>query len=190
VAPNVVSIGVVNSSGARQPTLDPTGAPAAFVYNSSANPPQYQLNLSTQGYAAGTYQLFINSNLFPQLTETFTVAASGPFVTFGLASQNPYSIATGSGGSYIVTVNFVNRGNVTVNSCTVTGGTLGSASMTSFTGGPCTNVLPGQGFTFNVTFPSSAGAAGAGVPLQLKGTYTAGTLNGNWSQTFRKVVLP
>ncbi len=190
VAPNVVSIGVINSSGVRQPTLDPTGAPAAFVYNSSANPPQYQLNLSTQGYAAGTYQLFINSNLFPQLVESFTVTASGPFVTFGLASQNPYSIATGSGGSYIVTVNFVNKGNVTVNSCTVTGGTLGSASMASFTGGPCTNVAPGQGFTFNVTFPGSAGTAGAGVPLQLKGTYTAGTLNGNWSQTFRKVVLP
>ncbi len=190
VSPNVVSIGVLNSSGVRQPTLDPTGAAASFVYNSSANPPQYQLNLSTQGYAAGTYQLFINSNLFSQLTESFTVTASGPFVSFGLASQNPYSIATGSGGSYIVTVNFVNKGNVTVSSCTLTGGTLGSASMTSFTGGPCTNVLPGLGFTFNVTFPSSAGAGGAGVPMQLKGTYTAGTLSGNWSETFRKVILP
>ncbi len=190
VAPNVVTIGVVNSAGVKQATLDPSGAAAAFVYNASANPPQYQLNLSTQGYAPGTYQLFINSNLFSQLVESFTVTAAGPFVSFGLASQNPYSIATGSGGSYIVTINFVNIGNVTVSSCTLTGGTLGSASMTSFTGGPCTNVLPGSGFTFSATFPSSAGAAGAGVAMQVKGTYTAGTLNGNWTQTFRKVVLP
>jgi YVTN family beta-propeller protein len=191
VAPNVVSIGVVNSSGVHQPALDPaTGVTALFVYNSSANPPQYQLNLSTQGYAPGTYQLFINSNLFTQLVESFTVTAAGPFVTFGLPSQNAYSIAKGSGGSYLVTVNFVNKGNVTVNSCTLTSGTLGSAAMTSYSMGPCTNVVPGQSFTLNVTFPSSAGAGGAGVPLQLKGTYTAGTLSGNWSETFRKIVLP
>ena len=190
VAPNVVSIGVLNSSGVAQPTLDPSGAAAAFVYNPGANPPQYQLNLSTQGYAPGTYQLFINSNLFPQLVQNFTVTAAGPFVSFGLASQNPYSIAKNSQGNFVVTVNFVNRGNLTVSSCTLTGGTLGSAAMSSFTGGPCTNLLPGQGFTFNVTFPSSAGAGGAGVPLQLKGTYTAGTLNGNWSETFRRIVLP
>jgi len=191
VTPNVVSIGVLNSSGVRQPALDPaTGVTALFVYNSSANPPQYQLNLSTQGYAPGTYQLFINSNLFPQLVQTFTVTAAGPFVTFGLASQNSHSVALGSGGSYLVTVNFVNKGNVTVNSCTLTSGTLGSAAMASYTMGPCTNVVPGQGFTLNVTFPSSAGAGGAGVPLLLKGTYTAGTLNGNWSETFRRIVLP
>jgi len=89
-----------------------------------------------------------------------------------------------------VTVNFVNKGNVTVNSCTLTSGTLGSAAMTSYSMGPCTNVVPGQSFTLNVTFPSSAGAGGEGVPLQLKGTYTAGTLSGNWSETFRKIVLP
>jgi hypothetical protein len=92
VAPNVVAIGVVNSSGVRQPTLDPTtGVAAVFVYNSSANPPQYQLNLSTQGYAAGTYQLFINSNLFPQLTESFTVTQAAPLVTVS-SSVNPSNL--------------------------------------------------------------------------------------------------
>jgi len=188
--PNAVSMGVVNSAGVRQPVLTTVGLVPAFTYNASAVPPQYQLVFNTAGYAPGTYTLFISSNLFPQQTQTFTISASPAGPGISPTPTNAFSITKNAGGIYIATVNLYNSGNVTIDSCTLTGATLGAASLTTFAGGPCINLVPGQAFTLNLTFPGSAGADGVGVPLKLQGTYTAGKTTGNWGVSFRSALLP
>jgi YVTN family beta-propeller protein len=188
-APNAVSIGVVNSTGVRQSVLTTAGVAPVFVYNTNATPPQYQLVFSTTGYAPGTYTLFINSNLFPQQSQTFTISSSAAQPGIGPQPTNAFTITKDSNGNYVAAVNLINSGNVTLDSCTLTGGTLGAASLAS-SSGSCTSLVPGQPFGFKLTFPSSAGADGASVPLKLQGTYTAGTTTGNWGVSFRSATLP
>jgi YVTN family beta-propeller protein len=188
--PNAVAIGVVNSAGVRQPVLTTGGVNPVFTYNAAATPPQYQLVFNTVGYAPGTYTVYISSNLFPQQTQTFTISSST--VGFGISPTptSAVSMAKSASGNYIATVNLYNSGNVTIDSCTLISATLSAASLTSFTGGPCINIIPGQVFSLALTFPTSAGADVANVPLKLLGTYTAGKTSGNWGVSFRSVTLP
>ncbi|HKM67458.1 MAG TPA: choice-of-anchor D domain-containing protein [Candidatus Acidoferrum sp.] len=188
--PNAVSVGVVNSNGVRQSVLTTGGVAPVFTYNAAATPPQYQLVFNTTGYAPGTYTLFINSNLFPQLSQTFTISSSAPQAGVGPQPTNPFTITKDGNGNYIVALTLINSGNVTLDSCTLTGGTLGAASLSSVTGGSCALVTPGQPFSFSLAFPGSAGADGASVPLRTQGIYTVGSTSGNWGITIRSAKLP
>ncbi len=189
--PNAVSIGVINSTGVRQSVLTTAGVAPVFVYNTSVTPPQYQLVFNTAGYAPGTYTLFINSNLFSQLSQTFTISSSAPQAGVGPQATSTFSIAKDANGDYVATVNLINNGNLTLDSCALSTATLGAASAVSFTGSPQTNVVPGQAFSFVLKFPSSAGADNATVPMQLHGTFiTGGTTTGGWTLAFRSAKLP
>ena len=85
----------------------------------------------------------------------------------------------------------VNHGNISVDTLTLTGATLGTTPLSGFTG-PATihNLAPGQTAQFTINFPKSAGPGNTVVPLRLQGTYGAGTTIGNWTLSFRGVKLP
>jgi hypothetical protein len=183
-APNAVSIGLANASGARLPALGPDGSPAAFTFNTGSQ--QYVLSLATQALPPGVYTLFINSNLFVQQSTAFTITAPSPVVII-LAAANP-TITKGT-GTYVVPLTVMNHGNISVGTLSLTKATLGGQAALSFSG-PDSNVMPGANATFTLTFPSSAGADGKGVPLIVNGNYFAGSLSGTWTVGFRSVTLP
>jgi hypothetical protein len=88
-APNAVSMGVVDSNGVRMPTLAPNGSSAAFIYDPKLS--AYTLTLATQSYPPGTYTLFVNSDLFPQQSTTFTITA-GAAASITATGGGPQSI--------------------------------------------------------------------------------------------------
>jgi hypothetical protein len=186
ISPNAVSIGLANVSGARLPALAPDGTPATFTFNTSSQ--QYVLSLATQALPPGVYTLFVNSNLFVQQSASFTITAPPPVVTISTPAANPFTITKGT-GTYVVALTVVNNGNVPVGTLSLVKGTLGGQAALSFSG-PVSNVMPGARATFTLTFPSTAGADGKGVPLTINGQYLAGALSGTWAAGFRSVTLP
>jgi hypothetical protein len=185
-SPNAVSIGLANASGARFAALAPDGTPAAFTFNSTSQ--QYVLTLATQALPPGVYTLFVNSNLFVQQSTTFTITAPPPMVTIGTPAANPFTITKGT-GTYVFALTVVNNGNVPVGTLSLVKATLGGQAALSLSG-PASNVMPGASATFTLTFPSSAGADGRGVPFTVNGTYAAGSLSGTWTAGFRSATLP
>jgi hypothetical protein len=94
-------------------------------------------------------------------------------------------------GHFVVTVTITNQGNVTVDSLQIglAGTALGTASLSSLPA-PITNLAPGASATVTLTFPiTSALSTVTSAALKIGGTYSAGTLSGNWSVTFRSVTL-
>jgi Beta-propeller repeat len=117
--------------------------------------------------------------------------SSPPFVSIGPSPQSPYVLAKDSNGNYIATITVVNHGNISVDTLTLTGATLGTTPLSGFTGSATIhNLAPGQTAQFTINFQKSAGADNAVVPLKLQGTYGAGTTTGNWTLSFRGVKLP
>jgi hypothetical protein len=123
-------------------------------------------------------------------TAVFQVAVTPqPFVSFGGSPQTP--VQRDSAGNFLVNVSVTNQGNVTVNSFKVSAVTtaLGTTAP-SLSPAAVTNLAPGASTTITLTFPKTAASASAtSAPLKVGGTYTAGSLSGNWTLTFRSVAL-
>ena len=110
-------------------------------------------------------------------------------VNFGGSVQQP--LINDGNGHFVATVTITNQGNVTVDSAQIvaTTTTLSTASLSS-PPAPITNLTPGAIATVTLTFPiTSALSTATSAPLRINGTYSAGTLSGNWSVTFRSVTL-
>jgi uncharacterized repeat protein (TIGR01451 family) len=124
------------------------------------------------------------------VTDTVNPSFTIPVVKVGPAAVNPTAITTGT-GTYVVNVTLTNGGNVAIGELTLLKASLGGLGALTFPAGTTlSNLAPGASATFTATFSNSAGAAGKGVPLSLSGTYSAGSLSGNWTASFRSVALP
>jgi hypothetical protein len=124
------------------------------------------------------------------VTDIVTVPTSTPVIQVGPATVNPFAITAGT-SIYNVNVTLTNGGNVPIGELTLLNASLaGLGALTFPAGSTLSNLAPGASATFAATFSNTAGAAGKGVPLSFTGTYEAGTLNGNWTVSFRSVTLP
>jgi hypothetical protein len=94
--------------------------------------------------------------------------------------------ATDGSGDYIVGFTVTNQGNVTVNLASVSSAKLGAATALAAPAiNSLTSLAPGASGTFTITFPSTAGSAGAKVAFSMTGTYSGGTLSESWSFSTR-----
>jgi uncharacterized repeat protein (TIGR01451 family) len=124
------------------------------------------------------------------VTDIVTVPTSTPVIQVGPATVNPFAITAGT-SIYNVNVTLTNGGNVPIGELTLLNASLaGLGALTFPAGSTLSNLAPGASATFAATFSNTGGAAGKGVPLSFTGTYEAGTLNGNWTVSFRSVTLP
>ena len=125
----------------------------------------------------------------PILIPTVSAVPPSPIITFGGAVvQAP----TNDGqGHFVSQVTITNAGNVTVDSAQIvaTGTTLGTATLSSLPA-VIANLTPGASAMVTLTFPiTTALSTATSAPLKINGTYSTGTLSGNWSVTFRSVTL-
>jgi hypothetical protein len=187
VAPNAVSLGVLNSAGVRQIVTAPDGTSPVFVFNPTTN--TYSTIVSTQGFAPGTYQLAVNSNLFVQQLVTFTIVAD--FVTL---SPGPPTLSLDGSGNYVVTFNVNNQG-VPATLQLVNAGAVTAANSTPIaplTALPISASYPAK---FTLVYPKSLGAPGTVAIIRLSNepftaTYANGSVvNGTWGGSIR-IVLP
>jgi hypothetical protein len=123
---------------------------------------------TTAGNAYKTYT--IATAQVPILVGTVTITASGALS----------KIADG----YQMVVTVKNSGNATASNVQLTGATLGSAPG-SGTPASLGDIAGGSSASVTLTFPSSAGADGAGVVERLSGTYNGGTFGGSF-----RAILP
>ena len=110
-------------------------------------------------------------------------------VNFGGSVQQP--LTKDNSGRFVALVTITNQGNVTVDSAQVSiaGTTLGTTTPLTVPG-PMTSLAPGASATVTLIFPKTAASSSATTaPLKTSGTYSAGTLSGNWTLTFRSVTL-
>lgn len=122
-----------------------------------------------------------------------TVSLSGtgitPSVVFAGSIQQP--VTNDGNGHFVATVTVKNQGNVTVDSAQITlaNTKLGTSSAISASG-PIAGFAPGGSAKVTLTFPiTSALSTATSAPLKITGTYSTGTLSGNWTLTFRSVTL-
>jgi pimeloyl-ACP methyl ester carboxylesterase len=128
-------------------------------------------------------------NIPPAGFQTTVKSGSSFVVNLGGSPQMP--LTKDSNGNWVATVTVTNKGNVSVDSAQVkaAGTTLGTRAPITLPSA-ITNLAPGASATITITFPASAVPAGTtSLPLKISGSYTAGTLSGNWSLTFRSVSL-
>lgn len=148
------------------------------------------LNFSVAGSYTLTVTATDNAGNTTTASTPFTVTAVTPQITIQLGPTNPVALSV-NGSVYDLTLILTNTGNTTASTVTVKTATLGSSSKPTFTSGnPVTNLAPGATGTVHMTFPASAGAAGKSVPFSVNGTYSGGSLTGNWSISVRSVTLP
>jgi hypothetical protein len=104
------------------------------------------------------------------------VVSSGP-ATVSIVLGGAPVIASSAGG-WSVTVLVQNTGNVTAQ-LQESSATLGGVA--ALAGAPSITLAPGATGSLALSFPSSAGAAGAAVALSVSGSYSATSLSGNWT---------
>jgi hypothetical protein len=180
-------------------TITFTGLPASVNY---AVGESYVLNGSASSGLAVTYSI-----TGPATLKGTTLTLTGPGTVSVTASQagnvnynaatpvtqtilaGTVSLATSGvlskiAGGYQMVVTVTNSGNVTAPNVQLTVATLGAASGTVI---PASfgSIANGASASVTLTFPSSAGADGAGVVEKLTGTYTGGTFGGSF-----RAVLP
>jgi hypothetical protein len=117
-----------------------------------------------------------------------TVTCKAPVLQIVPAPSNPVTItaATDGSGDYIVGFTVTNQGNVTVNLASVSSAKLGAATALAAPAiNSLTSLAPGASGTFTITFPSTAGSAGAKVAFSMTGTYSGGSLSESWSFSTR-----
>jgi hypothetical protein len=119
-----------------------------------------------------------------------TVACEVPTIQIVPAPSNPVTIDAATDGSddYIVSFTVTNQGNATANLVSISAPKLGVAAALSTPAiNSLTKLAPGASGTFTITFPATAGSAGAKVAFSATGTYTGGTLSGSWSFSARAI---
>jgi hypothetical protein len=124
--------------------------------------------ISSSGYAfvVGTGSTTITASL-SGVNGTANLTTFAP--SYNLVSV-PTSITTDANGNYIVQLSVTNDGTVTLSSVTFTNVKLISTAASSLPAG-LTNLAPGSTVVLTLSFPSSAGAAGARGVLQVQGNY-------------------
>jgi subtilase family serine protease len=167
----------------------PSGVTASFVKNSQT---AGFLTFTASSFAEpGTTTVTITgtSGMLMATTAVLLVVQPSHVVKFAGSVQMP--LANDGNGHFVATVKITNEGNVTVNSAQIGAAatTLGTVSPVSVSG-PIMNLEVGASATVRLTFPmTSALSSASSAPLKINGTYSAGTLSGNWALTFRSVTL-
>ena len=108
-----------------------------------------------------------------------------------LGSSSPSLILDSATGQYDITINLVNTGSVAIDVAQIKAATttLGAAPAITASGS-IINLAPWEGAAVTLSFPATAIPKGStSASLKINGTYSAGTLSGNWSLTFRSVTL-
>jgi hypothetical protein len=89
-----------------------------------------------------------------------------------------------------VTVTLLNSGNETASTVSENSATLNGVAASAVLS-PITNLAPGATGTLVLTFPATAGAAGAAARIAVGGNYSGTALSGNWSFSLgRGLTLP
>jgi hypothetical protein len=109
--------------------------------------------------------------------KTYTIATASVPILVGTATLTTTGALSKVAGGYQLIVTVKNTGNVTAPGVQLTSSTLGAASGGSASLG---DIASGGSAVVTLTFPSSAGADGAGVVEKLSGTYTGGTFGGSF----------
>ena len=158
----------LNSSGAASFTVSPvTGGSHSF----------------TAAYQGSVY--------FAPSTSTVANLTVAPIVSIAPITTSPVGISGSASAGYAVNITLMNTGNIPVNSLTLAKATLGGVAALTFPAGTASsNLAPGAQLTFSATFSGAVGADGKGEPLSFGGTYSAGSLSGNWAVNLRSVTLP
>ncbi len=154
-----------------------SGLPVSYTVTGPATLSGTTLTINATGAATITVTASqagnANYNAAPSVTQTIVVGTVQLTVSAVLSN-------TGSGYQAVVTV--VNSGTVGAQNVQLTVASLGAANATVLPA--VLGSIPGGGSaTITLTFPSSAGAPGAGVVEKLTGTYTGGTFGGSFRAT-------
>jgi len=114
----------------------------------------------------------------------FTIATASVPVLVGTVTVTTTGVLSKNAAGYQMVVTVKNTGNVTAPNVQLMQAALGAAN-----GSPMPasfgDIPSGGSASVTLTFPSSAGADGAGVIQRLAGTYTGGTFGGSF-----RAVLP
>jgi hypothetical protein len=116
--------------------------------------------------------------------KTYTTATASLPVLVGTITLTTTGVLSKISGGYQMVVTVANTGTVTAPGVQLTAATLGSASGSTL---PASlgDLASGGSASVTLTFPSSAGADGAGTVERLSGTYTGGTFGGSF-----RAILP
>lgn len=118
------------------------------------------------------------------------VVSSGPAVPPAITVVMDGSpVVTNGPQGWSVTVTVQNTGNVTAQTVQELSATLNGIAQTGVVS-PITELPAGATASLVLTFPASAGAAGARVRLAVSGSYSATSLSGNWGANVRALSLP
>jgi hypothetical protein len=114
--------------------------------------------------------------------KTYTIATASVPILVGTVTITATGALSKVAGGYQMVVTVKNTGNATASNVQLTQATLGAA-----TGAPIPaslgDIASGGSASAILTFPSSAGADGAGVVEKLYGTYDGGTFGGSFRAT-------
>jgi hypothetical protein len=162
-------------------TISFTGLPAMVTYGGTVSGPATlsgtTLTLTGPGTVSVTASQAGNANYSAATPVTQTIVA-------GTVQLITSTVLTKVGGGYQAVVTVKNNGNGTAQNVALTAASLGTAGGSVLPASLGT--IPGGGSSsVTLTFPSSAGADGAGVVEKLTGTYTGGTLGGSF-----RAILP
>jgi hypothetical protein len=114
--------------------------------------------------------------------KTYTIATATVPILVGTVTITTTGALSKIAGGYQMVVTVKNSGNVTAPNVQLALATLGSASGSSL---PASlgDIPSGGEASVTLTFPSSAGADGAGAVEKFSGTYTGGTFGGSFRAT-------
>ena len=158
-----------------------SGLPVSYSVSGPASISGTTLTITGTGTVLVTASQAGDGNYGPALSVTLTIVVYPAFNSLSLITTGTLSKIV---GGYQMVVNVTNNGNSAVQNVQLTTATLGDASgatLPALLG----NIQIGQSASVLLTFPSSAGADGAGAVEKLAGTYTGGTFGGSF-----RAVLP
>jgi polygalacturonase len=154
-----------------------SGNPVTYTVSGPATLSGTTLTLTGPGTVSVTASQAGNANYSAATPVTQTIVA-------GTVQLITSTVLTKVGGGYQAVVTVKNNGNGTAQNVALTAASLGTAGGSVLPASLGTS--PGGGSSsVTLTFPSSAGADGAGVVEKLTGTYTGGTLGGSF-----RAILP
>ena len=177
-APTLVSIAVSPSSNSLPVGAAQNYTASGTYSDTSVKNLTSQVTWSSTNTAAATISSSGYAFVVGTGSTTITASLSGVNGTANLTtfapSYNvvsvPTSITTDANGNYIVQLSVTNDGTVTLSSVTFASVKLISTAASSLPAG-LTNLAPGSTVVVTLSFPSSAGAAGARGVLQVQGNY-------------------
>ena len=182
---------VTINAGSAIPSFIPTYSGFVNGQNSgNLTTPPTCVTTATSSSPGGTYPITCSG----AVASNYSISYVAGTLTINQAKVilSSYQLAA-VGNGYFVSATLTNTGNVAINQLNLNAATLGGVAPLNYfpAGTTISNIAPGASANFTITFPTTAGAAGKGVPLSLSGNYTAAFgLSGNWAASLRSVTLP